>query len=156
MQYFPQARQSGGLLAALDGTVPLEEAVWTDPSSGLNVLAGRESPVNAGDVLSSDRFRQMLAKLRENYDHVLIDTPPVLAVPDARIIGGVADAILYTVRWDKTTRAQVDAGLRQMRLGHAPIMGLVLSQVDAKRMRGYGYGDEYGAYCGGSSIYQAN
>jgi succinoglycan biosynthesis transport protein ExoP len=70
----------------------------------------------------------------------------VLVVPDARIISTLADAILYTVKWDSTTKHQVEDGLKQFRSVNVPVTGLVLSQVDIKGMRRYGFGGQHGSY----------
>ena len=77
---------------------------------------------------------------------MIIDTPPVLIVPDARVIGQSVDAILYTVKWDQTSRTQVREGLRMFETVNLKVTGLVLGQIDAKGMKRYGYGGEYGAY----------
>jgi Mrp family chromosome partitioning ATPase len=70
----------------------------------------------------------------------------VLVVPDARVIGQSADAIVFNVRWDSTTHAQVDEALRQFETVNLPVTGLVLTQIDPKGMKRYGYGGRYGAY----------
>ncbi|MFO7770243.1 MAG: CpsD/CapB family tyrosine-protein kinase, partial [Roseovarius gahaiensis] len=145
-EYFPNAEIDKGLLSVVTGETPLAQAVWSDPASGIDVLMGQKSSVNAADVLSSAKFTALIDGLRQQYDYVIIDTPPVLVVPDARIISAIADAIVYVVHWDKTTQGQVDDGLKQLRSQNVPITGLVLSQIDPKGMRRYGYSDQYGAY----------
>ena len=82
--------------------------------------------------------------LREHYDHVIIDTPPVLAVPDARVIARFADAVLYIVGWNKTHREQVREGISELRSLGVTISGVVLNQIDGRKMSRYGYG--YGGY----------
>ncbi|SEN51310.1 capsular exopolysaccharide family [Loktanella fryxellensis] len=144
--YFPQAHANAGLLSVVSGRVSLREAIWTHPKSGIDVLMGEHSTVNAADVLSSDSFSKLIEHLRVHYDYVVIDTPPVLVVPDARIISTMVDAIIYAVKWDSTTQSQVDSGLKQFRDINVPVTGLVLSQIDAKGMRRYGFADQYGAY----------
>jgi succinoglycan biosynthesis transport protein ExoP len=145
-EYFPEAHANTGLLSVIYGATSLSKAVWTHPTAHIDVLMGERSDVNAADVLSSKGFARLIDYLREKYDYVIIDTPPVLVVPDARIISTMADAILYTVKWDSTTRHQVEDGLKQFSSVKVPVTGLVLSQVDVKGMRRYGYGDQHGAY----------
>jgi len=70
----------------------------------------------------------------------------VLAVPDARVIGQSVDAILYTVKWDSTSHRQVLDGLKSFESVNLKVSGLVLSQIDKRGMKRYGYGDSYGAY----------
>lgn len=144
--YFKEAVSRPGVLAVLSGKTPLEEAVYRHPNMKIDVLMGEKSSINAADVFSSDTFQDLIDKLRKGYDYVIIDTPPVLVVPDARVIGQVTDAIIYIVNWDKTTKSQVSEGLDQFRSVNIRVTGMVLSQIDAKGMRRYGYGDKYGAY----------
>jgi succinoglycan biosynthesis transport protein ExoP len=145
-EYFPEANAHAGLLSVISGAATLSKAVWSHPNGKIDVLMGQQSDVNAADVLSSQGFTKLIGYLRDKYDYVIIDTPPVLVVPDARIISTLADAILYTVKWDSTTRHQVEEGLKQFSSVNVPVTGLVLSQVDAKGMRRYGYGDQHGSY----------
>jgi capsular exopolysaccharide synthesis family protein len=150
--YFDQ-RDGGGLLSVVSGEVRLAEAVIQPDGLGVDVLFGERSKVNAADLFSSAAFRQLLEEARASYDHVLIDTPPVLVVPDARVIAQVVDAVVYVVQWDRTSRTQVEEGMRQFHSVHVPITGLVLSRVDPKGMRRYGYGGRYGAYASYGQAY---
>lgn len=145
-EYFPQAREQGGLLSVISGKQTLEQAVWKHPDAGIDVLMGERSHVNAADVFSSESFRHLIEQLRDTYDYAIIDTPPVLVVPDSRVIGQHVDAIIYSVNWDRTTRTQVQEGLRQFATVNLRVTGLVLSQIDPAGMKRYGYGDKYGAY----------
>lgn len=144
--YFPGGAEKGGLLSVISGKQSLEAAVHRPAQLGIDVLMGERSAVNAADVFSSESFRQFLDHARSVYDYLIIDTPPVLVVPDARVIVQHVDAALYVVKWDATSTSQVDEGLRQFRSVNATIAGLVLSQVDPKGMKRYGYGGRYGAY----------
>lgn len=144
-QYF-DIKEDLGLLSVLSGKATLKEAVAFNEELGADVLIGEQSSTNAADVFSSNKFSEFLDKAREEYDAIIIDTPPVLVVPDARVIGQSVDAILYTVKWDQTTRTQVREGLRMFETVNLKVTGLVLGQIDAKGMKRYGYGGEYGAY----------
>lgn len=144
--YFPDASGMDGILSVISGKVPLERAVHRPDGLGFDVLMGEKSSINAADVFSSDRFHKLIETLRETYDYVLIDTPPVLVVPDARVIAQSVDAVIYSVNWDRTTKSQVEEGLKQFSSVNIPVTGLVLSQIDPKGMKRYGYGGKYGAY----------
>lgn len=150
--YF-EVKGRAGILTALTGRTPVEELVHNDAELGIDVLVGEPSPMNAADVFESSRFGDLIASLREVYDHVVIDTPPVLAVPDARVIGRHADAILYVVKWDQTGAAQVHEGLSQLGSAGLNVDGLILSQIDAKGMKRYGLSGTYGAH--GYGYYEA-
>ena len=144
-QYF-DIKGNRGLLSVLSGKTSLEEVVVFNEELGADVLIGEASSTNAADVFSSKKFAELLNKTRETYDVIIIDTPPVLVVPDARVIGQSVDAIIYTVKWDSSTRTQVREGLRMFETVNLKVTGLVLGQIDSKGMKRYGYGGEYGAY----------
>ncbi len=146
----------GGILTALSDETPLHEVVFHDDRLGADVLMGEKSRANAADLFSSQRFRDFLDRARAAYDFVIIDTPPVLVVPDARVIGQHADAILFSVAWDRTPRTQVLAALREFDAVNLRVAGLALSQIDPRGMRRYGYGGTYGAYSAyGKGYYEA-
>lgn len=135
-----------GILSVLSGKMTLEDAVVYNDQLGADILIGEKSQTNAADVFSSDAFGALMKDARSKYDYIIIDTPPVLIVPDARVIGQSVDAILYTVRWDKTTKRQVVQGLKSFSSVNLKVAGLVLGQISPKGMKRYGYGDDYGAY----------
>lgn len=111
---------------------------------GIEVLAGSDTGSNAADLFSSRRFKDLMDALRQEFDYIVIDTPPVLAVPDARVLSGYADVVVFAVRWGTTTKTQVRQGLEMLgSVGRAPD-GMVLTQVDHRKMRSYGYGGQYG------------
>jgi Mrp family chromosome partitioning ATPase len=97
-----------------------------------------------------------MAQMRTQYDIIIIDTPPVLVVPDARIIAQQADALLFSVRWDSTSHAQVTEAMRQLQTSNIRPTGLILSLISPQGMKRYGYGGRYGAYGGyGGKYYEA-
>jgi polysaccharide biosynthesis transport protein len=143
--------ESPGLLSVIEGTATLQEALFKDPATGLDVLMTKPSEprsiLNAADILASNRFRDLIAQLRQTYDLVILDTPPTLVVADARILSRHADAVVYIVRWDKTPRGAVQEGLKEMRTVKAPVVGSVLTMVNEERAMKYAY-DGYAYYKG--------
>ena len=139
-----------GLLSAVSGEAKAEDIVWRDDKLGVDILVGEESAVNAADFFSSETFSTFLTRLRKTYDVILIDTPPVLIVPDARVIAQHVDAVVYVVHWDRTPRAQVEQGLHAFATVNVPVTGLVLSQINPKGMKRYGeaYGNDGRNYYG--------
>lgn len=154
--YFPDMPDKLGLISAMEGKVSLEEAVYLDPASGLYVLSGEATHTNAADVFSSDAFRDLLAQLRTTYDAVVIDCPPVLVVPDARIMAPHADAVLFTVRWDSTSEYEIEEALRIFHSSGQRISGFILGQIDLQRMKNYGSHGQYSAYSNYGSSYYHN
>ncbi|MEM1362923.1 MAG: polysaccharide biosynthesis tyrosine autokinase [Pseudomonadota bacterium] len=134
-----------GFVSVLSGNARLEDVRTHDRRMNIDVLPGEATPVNAADLFSSDRFADFIGELREQYDHIIVDTPPVLLVTDARIIAQLVDATLLNVKWDATTAMQVETALDSFRSANLRVHGLVLTQIDPKGVRRYGYG-EYGGY----------
>jgi capsular exopolysaccharide synthesis family protein len=144
----------GSLLRVLTAKQTLTEAVWHSAELEFDILFGEAGGASAADIFSTNAFRRLIEAARAEYDVVLIDTPPVLLVPDARVIARHADAVIYTVRWDKTREKQVRAGLRSLQIVGIRVTGLVLGQINQRGMKRYGYGKDFGTY--GNSGYYAN
>ena len=122
---------------------------------GFDILTASRSDKNAADIFASQRFFELLTELREYYDYIIIDSPPVLAVPDARLIGAISDANIYVVEWNKTTVAQVDQGLDMLSSIGVNTIGLVLNQIDPYKTKTYGYTGSYGYGAYGSEYYES-
>jgi Mrp family chromosome partitioning ATPase len=140
-----------GLLSAVEGTATLDEAIAHDEETGLHVLMTKPSEprsnVNAADILSSQRFDDLIDELKATYDLVILDTPPTLAVADPRILSSHADVVVYVVRWDHTPRGAVQEGLKELRTINAPVGGVVLSMVNEAKAARYAY-EGYSTYRG--------
>ncbi len=140
--------QKHGFLSVISGDIPLEEAIVHDAALQADILYGEPIKINAADLFSSNKFAEFIKGLREQYDHIIIDTPPVLAVPDARVIGQLVDAVIYTVKWDSTPHRQVLDGLKSLDRVNVRVSGLVLSQIDGSKLKRYGYSDSSIDYSG--------
>ncbi|MGI3167290.1 polysaccharide biosynthesis tyrosine autokinase [Pseudooceanicola sp. 200-1SW] len=150
------ANQDRGLLSVLSGEHALEEVLVRDDRINADILIGQKSNTNAADVFTSDRFGALIAEVRAKYDVIILDTPPVLVVPDARILAQHVDALIFAVHWDSTSRTQVRDAMRMFETVNQPISGLVLNQIDPKGMKRYGYGERYGAYAAYGRRYYTN
>lgn len=142
-EYF-DIRDKAGFIAVMSGQIALKDAIFQHDDMGIDILIGEQSMVNATDIFSSIKFKDFMSDLRTKYDFIVIDTAPVLAVPDARVIGQHADAIIYSVLWDSTTKTQVKQGVSMLTSVGLNITGLVLGQVNAKQMKKYGHAGQYG------------
>lgn len=154
-EYFNDMPEKG-IVSVLSGEKTLDEAIHRTPGFGADILGGEKSAVNAADLFASDRFKALIEEMRTKYDVVIIDTPPVLVVPDARLIAQSADAVIFTVRWDSTSKDQVEESMRMFHNSNQRISGLVLGQISPKGMKRYGYGGKYGAYSAYGSKYYTN
>ena len=144
--YFSVPAAKEGLSALAMGEARLEDCIVRSSISGLDVLLSQEMEINAADFFLSAEFEALIAKLRETYEIIILDAPPVLAVTDSRILGRLSDMILFSVAWDRTDRDQLAAALAEFDAFDRSMIGLVLSRIDARGMRRYGYGERYGAY----------
>ncbi len=145
-EYFSASDYNQGLVSVLAGETKLADATRHIDEVGTDILLGEKFEANVADLFSSERFAQLISEARAIYDVIVIDTPPVMVVPEARTIAGQADALLFAVHWDSTDQSQVAEGLRMLEsVGQRPT-GLVLNQIDMKGMKRYGYGGQYGAY----------
>jgi len=125
----------------LDGG-DLDAAIRTDPATGLAFLtAGRAGSRGPLEVLGSARLRAALEGWRQDYDLVLIDSPPVLAVGDTRILATVADHAVFVARWGWTGWAQLMLGLRLLADSGVPLAGVIISRVNVRRLANYDYAD---------------
>ena len=137
---------------------PIEEFVIKDEKSGAFIMPNGDAEfVNATDIFSSHRMQEIIDLLKKNFDYVILDTPPVLAVSDARIIGKLVDKTLLVVQWDKTPRKVVKAAIHQLIVGGADIAGCALNKVNLKRYGSFSHGDSgYYYHYGVSGDYYTN
>lgn len=137
-----------GLSNYLSGQVPLSDVIEVDPATGLHfITAGGRSP-HPTDLLGSQQMYALLNQLCTTYDMVVLDTPPLLAVSDALVLVRAVDRVVFLTRWEKTRRESMLAAVKQVVDAGANIAGLVLSRVDLRKQRRYGYG-----YSGGNAGY---
>ena len=144
------SEQTRGLVSVISGEAQFSDVVLHEqPPMGADVLMGEKTSINAADLFASARFAAFIAAIRQEYDHIVIDTPPALVVPDARVLAQNCDSILFVVKWNRTPRPHVTEALRMFESVNAPVSGIVLNQINPRGMRRYGYGKYgYGAYSG--------
>ena len=134
-----------GLLEVLNGVATLDQAVIMD-ESGAHILPLAKSAYTPRDVLGSSAMHKLLQDLRDRYEIVLLDTAPLLAIADTRILAPHADAVVMLVRWKKTPVKAVQSALALLQGTRAFIAGVALTQMDLKAQSRYGYGDSYYYY----------
>lgn len=138
-----------GLVQLLADEVPLEDVLRRDEPSGAYVLTAGGTPANPTDIITSEHFARLLDNLKSAFDLIVIDSSPVLAVSDSRILSRIADKTIFVVRWAETRREVVRLGLKQIIEAGGDLAGVVLSMVNVKKHSRYGYGDSgyyYGRY----------
>ena len=140
-----------GLVECLTGQAKLEEAILQDESSPLSILPVSVGSVaaNPPDLLGSESMRALLDEARNKYGLVLVDSAPVLAVSDMRVLGQACDTLLFIAQWERTPRGAALEAVGILRQFGIPIAGVSFTRIDLKRHAKYGYGDAdsyYGEY----------
>ena len=131
----------------------VSDVLLTDDKTGMKVLSrGMSSYVNPADLFASKRMQNILDELKNDFDLVILDSPPVMSVTDSRVLSRLVDKTLFVLKWDDTPRKVVKAALHQMgQSGADNVAGIILQQVDLKQYGRGGYGDSgyyyhYGKY----------
>jgi polysaccharide biosynthesis transport protein len=147
-------KDAKGLSQLVSGVAPAAECIVRHEQGGFHVMTSGFIPPNPLELLSSARFAEVMEKLKETFDIVLIDSPPVQLVSDAVVLSQLADSVLYVVKADSTPYPLARSGLRRLALANAPILGVVLNQLDLERAEKY-YGEYsgYGRYRGHKGYY---
>ena len=130
-----------GLLEVLSGKATLDQALVRDETSGAMILPLARAAYTPRDVFGTDAMRRLLDELRVRNDVVLLDTAPVLAIADTRLVAAMADLVVVLARWRSTPRKAVESSLRLLHSVDAFVAGVALTQVDLKAQSKSGYGD---------------
>ncbi|MCW2787905.1 MAG: capsular biosynthesis protein [Aeromicrobium sp.] len=150
--------KSVGLTTVLVGRVTLDAALQPTGTPGLDVLTSGALPPNPSEILQTDAMRELVSELRQRYDIVLIDAPPLLPVTDASLLASLSDGAILVVRHGETGREAVTSAVRRLESVGARLLGTVLSMSPVKELSrygygyGYGYGPEYFARAAGEKV----
>ena len=142
-------KQEPGLSNLMVGNAKASESVHKTAVPGLWVLAAGHNPPNPAELLGSQRFRDFLTSLKEHFDLIIVDSPPVMAVTDAAIAANVANGVVFVVGAEMTSRHAARAAVEQLEQGRAHFIGAVLNRVELERNAYYYshyYRREYGQY----------
>ncbi|MEH3102547.1 MAG: polysaccharide biosynthesis tyrosine autokinase [Sphingomonas phyllosphaerae] len=135
----PQAR--AGLGEALAGTAALDDVLVREEATGLDVLPLAATVGTSPHLFETPEFAALLAELRRRYDHIVVDTAPVLAVADTRVLAQHFDALALLVRWRATPARAARAALHQISSVGVGVTGVALTMVDLKVQAQAGFGD---------------
>lgn len=130
-----------GLLDALEGTKALTDVLLMGEATGAWVLPMAKRDFTPKEVFSTPQMDTLLDQLRDAFDMVILDTAPVLAVAETRVLASKSDAVVFLTRWRKTPAKAAEAALRALEQSDATLAGAVLTQVDMQEQSRYGYGD---------------
>jgi receptor protein-tyrosine kinase len=141
---FGLPNESGLSTFLRDGDAELGPELFATEVNGLYVLPSGPGDAGIASLLHSPRIPELLRRLRQKFDMVLIDTPPMLQMPDARVLGRVADGVILVVRSNETMRDAALAAKDRLEGDGTRVIGTVLNNWDLKQSSTYGYGYGYG------------
>ncbi|MNC10967.1 Tyrosine-protein kinase YwqD [compost metagenome] len=128
-----------GLSSLLSQQTNLNEAIQESGVPNLSIMTSGPIPPNPAEMMASNRMSMVLQELRQQFDVIMFDTPPLLAVTDAQIVASKSDGVIMVVSYGKVKReiaAKAKANLD--RVG-AKMLGVVLNNVKRKASEGYYY-----------------
>lgn len=135
---------AAGLSTVLAGEHTIDETLNTVAGTGLDLLLSGVSPPNPSELVGTTRMEEVIAHLAAQYDLVVIDSPPVLVVPDVLEYVGVADTTLLVLELERATRREVRDSVERLQRAGARVPGVVVNRADLDATR-YGYDYYYAA-----------
>ncbi len=138
-------KRDKGLGEYFIGKLTKEEVIKHTKYKNVDIITSGQDIYNPAMVLMSDKFRDFIAELREEYDYILLDTAPILQVSDFIHISKVSDGVLLLVAYGRTTRQQLVGAVKELKNGNIPILGTVFTMYDKKYDASY---NDYGKYYG--------
>lgn len=131
-----------GIAQVLSGKAELDDATYTTNVANLWLIPGGTHPRNPSELLSSDRFSELIEVLREKYDMIILDTPPVLAVSDPCAVSAVADGVVIAMRLRRNIKPLATRTISLLDSVDAQVLGVVVNGVSTEAAYG-GYGYSY-------------
>jgi len=141
-----QSDNKHGLSDVLSNQANVEEAIRKTNVEGLDFIPRGQLPPNPSELLMSQKFVDLMDDVQKRYDIVIIDTPPILAVTDAAIIGLQAGTSMLVAGFEKTTVKEVEVSMRRFEQSGIEIRGAILNLVMKKAASYYGYGYYHYSY----------
>ncbi|MCQ5412805.1 polysaccharide biosynthesis tyrosine autokinase [Klebsiella pneumoniae] len=135
-----------GLSDYLAGKVDIKNCVKQIKTAGFDFISRGMVPPNPAELLMHSRFQNLLSWASDNYDLVIVDTPPILAVTDAAIIGNYAGTTLLVARFEQNTVKEIEVSAKRFEQSGVMIKGCILNGVVKKASSYYGYGYSHYGY----------
>jgi polysaccharide biosynthesis transport protein len=132
-----------GLSSVLSGQEKLGAVIRSTSFDSLFIVPAGPLPPNAAELLVGDRLDEVLKQLLAEFDHVVIDAPPVMGLADAPLLSSKVEGVVFAVESHAIRASLVKTAIERLRAANARILGVVLTKFEAKRAH-FGYGYEYG------------
>jgi len=146
--YFTDSQQHLGLTNYLsDESMTMDEVIVPQSdNANLDVIFSGIIPPNPVELLSSERFENLMSDLGKKYDYIVLDTAPVSLVTDTLLISKFADMFVYVSRAEYLDKRMLEVPKNLYKQNRLPNMAMVLNDIDVKKGYGYGYGYGYGEH----------
>lgn len=131
-----------GLSNNLSGSDDLVQLVHQKTTFGFDAMTAGPIPPNAAELLSSPRMRELVTKLSETYDTIIIDAPPVLGLADIPLLADAVEGVIYTIEAGGVKMRGIQSAIQRVRSSRAHIFGGIVTKVQPQHS-GYGYGYAY-------------
>jgi len=141
---------SKGMGDVLLGNASVEEVILKDVENGLDILPSKHLKENVTELFLGNKMKELLEKLKETYDLIVLDTPPVAVTTDAVILSEYADGVVYIVGYDMVSKKELLQSKKLLDRAGANIYGIVVNKIDKKA---YSYGN-YGYYNNNYAYYE--
>lgn len=135
-----------GLSSYLTGAAPAADIIQETPIKNLYVIPAGPKPPHPIQLLSSMVLRELMEKLKADFSHIIIDTPPVIGFADARVIAQLVDGVLLVIRHHHTSRDAVKLAIQLLNQAYGNILGVVLNMAQGDKMGSSGYYKYYKYY----------
>lgn len=119
-----------GFTEYLGGSATLEDVMFHLEDDNLSFITAGGVPENPAELLASDKMKQFLDQVRPNFDHVIIDTPPIISVTDAGIVGAMVDGVMIVIQAGRTQRGIVRRAEELLYQSHSNVLGHVLTNIE--------------------------
>lgn len=133
------------ILTSKQATMNVTDFIHDSGVKNLSVLTAGPTPPNPSELLNSQRMQDFLSGIKDQYDLVVLDVPPMLEVTDTQVLASQLDGVILVVRAGKTQKSEIRRAVDMLRLAKANILGYVFNDADGTDSAyGYGYGYGYG------------
>jgi len=158
VHHIVETENSRGLSNLLSGDDELQGVIHATSRKNFSVMAAGPIPPNPAELLSGNRFKKIIEKLNETYDHVIVDAPPVLGLADVPLLAKSVEGIICVILANGAKLRAIRSGIQRIRAANTPIFGAIVTRIDNRNSSyGYGYGYGYGyEYSGEASSEKAS
>jgi len=144
IQKYLHADEKAGVSTHIIGKHTLDEIIQPTDHPNFSIITSGPIPPNPAELFETEAFDNFIAELRQRFDIIILDTPPVAMVTDAMLITKLADATLYVVRQKQTSKSAVSFINELSKMEHVKKMSIIINDVIVPKYYGYKYGHGYG------------